>query len=296
MTGGWSLFVIALIVINVGGALWMLQALSQRRTFEEQQTTEHVWDEDLMELNHPLPRWWLWLYWITVIFSVIYFVIYPGFGNLPGVTGWTQTEQYATEIADADEHYGNIFAAFTDVPLEDMAKDPEAIRLGRNLYANFCTTCHGSDARGARGFPDLTDGAWLYGGSPQTIQLSITNGRTGVMPALGAALGEQGTDEVVDYVLSLSGRGEATTADLAAGQQKFSQMCSACHGMDGTGIAALGGADLTDDVWLHGSAREDIRDVIVNGRVNEMPAQRTLLNEDRIRTLVAYVVSLGPDD
>lgn len=296
MTGGWSLFVIALIVINVGGALWMLQALSQRRTFEEQQTTEHVWDEDLMELNHPLPRWWLWLYWITVIFSVIYFVIYPGFGNLPGVTGWTQTEQYATEIADADEHYGNIFAAFTDVPLEDMAKDPEAIRLGRNLYANFCTTCHGSDARGARGFPDLTDGAWLYGGSPQTIQLSITNGRTGVMPALGAALGEQGTDEVVDYVLSLSGRGEATTADLAAGQQKFSQMCSACHGMDGTGIAALGGADLTDDVWLHGSAREDIRDVIVNGRVNEMPAQRTLLNEDRIRTLVAYVVSLGSDD
>jgi cytochrome c oxidase cbb3-type subunit 3 len=296
MTAGWSFFVIALILINVGGALWMLQALSYRKTYEEQQTTEHVWDEDLTELNHPLPRWWLWLYWLTVVFSAIYVIIYPGFGNLPGVTDWTQVRAYETEISAAEEHYGNIFAAFADVPLEELADDSRAVELGRNLYANFCTTCHGSDARGARGFPNLTDGAWLYGGSPQDIQFSITNGRNGVMPALGAALGEQGTDEVVDYVLSLSGRGEATPADLATGRQKFVQMCSACHGADGTGVAALGGANLADDIWLHGGAREDIRDVIMNGRVNEMPAQHTLLSEDRIRTLVAYVVSLGPDN
>ncbi|MDH3511648.1 MAG: cytochrome-c oxidase, cbb3-type subunit III [Gammaproteobacteria bacterium] len=294
MTTGWSLFVIALVLINVIGAVWMLQSLSKRKASDEEQSTTHVWDEDLTELNNPLPRWWLGLYWITVIFSVVYVIIYPGFGNFSGFAGWTQTRQYENEIANADEYYGNIFAAFADMPLQAMVDDADAVKLGRNLYANYCTTCHGSDARGARGFPNLRDGSWLYGGSPEVIQASITNGRVGVMPALGAALGEQGTDEVVSYVMSLSGRGGDDAAMIATGQQKFAQICSACHGPTGTGSPALGGANLTDDVWLHGSTPEDVRDVIVNGRVNQMPAQGNLLNEDRIRTLVAYVLSLGP--
>jgi cytochrome c oxidase cbb3-type subunit 3 len=294
MTTGWSLFVIAIVLINVIGAVWMLQVLSRRDPAEQQQSTTHVWDKDLTELNNPLPLWWLGLYWITVIFSVAYLVIYPGFGNFSGLAGWSQARQYENEIANADEHYGNIFAAFADMPLQAMSRDAEAVKLGRNLYANYCTTCHGSDARGARGFPNLRDGAWLYGGSPEAIESTIANGRVGVMPALGPALGEQGTEEVVDYVMSLSGRGDKSSDTLAGGKQKYGQMCAACHGPTGTGIAALGAPNLTDDVWLHGGAAEDVRDVIKYGRVNEMPAQRNLLNEDRIRTLVAYVLSLGP--
>jgi cytochrome c oxidase cbb3-type subunit 3 len=295
MSGFWSLYVIVLVVINFVGALWLLQALSKREVAGDEEATDHIWDEDLREYNSPLPRWWLWLFWISAVFMVVYLIIFPGLGNFSGVLGWSQVGQYQQEVSAADTRYGDIFNAFNGVSLTEMSADPDAVRLGRNLFLNNCTGCHGSDGRGARGYPNLTDGVWLYGGEPEAIQLSITNGRTGVMPAWGAVLGEEGTDQVVAYVLSLSGRADADSALLASGQQKFVQFCSACHGADGQGVKALGGANLTDDDWLHGSRETDIRDVINNGRANQMPAQANLLSEDRIRTLVAYVLSLSGD-
>jgi cytochrome c oxidase cbb3-type subunit 3 len=296
MSEGWSLFVIFLTVFTTLGCLGVL-TWSQKMHVEgddESNTTGHVWDGDIAESNNPLPRWWLYLFWLTALFTVIYLLIYPGAGNLPGVTGWTQIGQYEQEVAKAEERYGNIFAAFADIPLASMATDPDAIRLGRNIYMNHCATCHGSDARGAKGFPNLTVGTWLYGGTPEMIQTTITNGRNGVMPALGAALGEQGVDEVVAYVLSLSGRDAGADATVIEnGKQRFMTLCIACHGPAGTGVAVLGGANLTDDVWLHGADPADIRNVISNGRVSQMPAQRELLSEDRIRTVVAFVLSLN---
>jgi cytochrome c oxidase cbb3-type subunit 3 len=295
MSGFWSLFVVILTVFGVVSSVWLLQVYSKRRVDEggDTDTTGHVWDENLREYNKPLPMWWLGLFWITVIFTVVYLAIYPGMGNFAGLTGWTQGGQYEQELQAAEERYGDIYGAFAGVPLTEMATDPDAVRLGRNLYLNYCTTCHGSDGRGAVGFPNLTDGAWLYGDAPEVVQQSISNGRIGVMPALGAAVGEQGVDEITAYVLSLSGRGDASEATLAAGQEKFVQFCSACHGPTGVGVQALGGPNLTDESWLHGGSEAAIRDVILNGRVNQMPAQSKLLTEDRIRTLVAYVISLG---
>jgi len=296
MSAGWNAFVIGLVLIQVVGALWLLMSLTSNPQKEgEGETTGHTWDGDLKEYNNPLPRWWLYLFWLTAAWMLGYLIIYPGLGNIAGTLGWSQTTQYEAEVAAADARYGNVFAAFTDMDVADMAADPEAVRLGRNLYLNNCATCHGSDARGARGFPNLSDGIWQYGGDPAVVVQTISNGRIGVMPALGAVLGDTGTDEVVAYVQSLSGAGSADAAVVAAGQQKYVQFCSACHGATGVGMAALGAPNLTDDTWLHGGSAEIIRDVIMNGRQNQMPAQRDLLSEDRIRVLAAYVLSLNAE-
>jgi cytochrome c oxidase cbb3-type subunit 3 len=295
MSGFWSGFIVVLLAVQVIGALWMLTVFTRARRPEEGETTGHTWDGDLREFNNPLPRWWLILFWATAVFTIVYLVIYPGLGSFPGVTGWSQTAQYEREVAAAEERYGDVFAAFADMAIADMARDPDAIRLGRNLYLNNCATCHGSDARGATGFPNLTDGEWLYGGSADAILQSIVNGRIGVMPALGTALGDDGTDAVVEYLLSLSGRSAADGDTLGTGRQKYMQFCSACHGPTGQGMPALGAPNLANDVWLHGGTPEAIRAIIVNGRQNQMPAQKDLLSEARIRVLAAYVISLGAE-
>ena len=294
MSLGWSIYVIFLTVLTAGGCLAILTWTTKMRVEgdEDSNTTGHVWDGDIVEGNNPLPRWWLYLFWLTGVFMVIYLVVYPGAGNLPGTFGWTQIDQYEAEVASADQRYGDVFAEFADVPLGELADNPDAVRLGRNIYMNHCATCHGSDGRGAKGFPNLTAGAWLYGGEPATIEMTITNGRSGVMPALGAALGEPGVDDVVAFVLSLSGQ-SANTGDVSKGREKYMTMCIGCHGPTGTGMTVLGAADLTDEVWLHGASEADIRDVIMNGRISQMPAQRDTLNADRIRTVVAFVLSLS---
>jgi len=294
MSEGWSIYVIALTVLTAVGCLAVLTWTSTMHVEadEEENTTGHVWDGDIVEGNNPLPRWWLYLFWMTGVFMVIYLLIYPGFGNMSGMTGWSQINQYEEEVASAEQRYGDIFAEFAEVPLSELAGDPDAVRLGRNIYMNHCATCHGSDARGAKGFPNLTTGTWLYGGEPEMIEATITNGRNGVMPALGASLDEQGFDDVVAFVLSLSGRGTDTEA-IDRGREKYMMMCVGCHGPTGTGMTALGAANLTDDVWLHGADEADIRDVIMKGRMSQMPAQRDALSADRIRVVVAFVISLS---
>lgn len=290
MTAFWSLFIIVITAGSMVLYMLLVNVYSKRDVGEKE---DHVWDEDLREYNNPLPRWWLGLFWITAIFLVVYLVVFPGMGGFKGTSNWTQYSQYDAEVAAAEERYGDIFAAFADVPLEELVNEPEAVRLGQNLFQNNCTTCHGSDARGARGFPNLTDPSWLYGGAAAAVEQSISNGRVGVMPAQAAVLGEDGVNNVTGYVLTLAGREAPAGADIEAGKQKYQQVCIACHGPTGTGNPALGAPDLTADLWVHGGSEADIRDVIANGRVNQMPAQRDLLSEDRIRTLVAYVMSLG---
>lgn len=295
MSAFWSWFVVVLVAAQVIGALWLLMIFTTTKVPGEGATTGHTWDGDLEEGNNPLPRWWLILFWLTAFWTVVYLVIYPGLGTFEGITGWSQTDQYDAEVAAAEERYGDVFAAFAGMSVDDMAREPGAVRLGRNLYLNNCATCHGSDARGAKAFPNLTDAEWQYGGTSAAVMQTITNGRIGVMPALGAALGDDGTDAVVEYVLSLSGSSNADADALGTGQQKYMQFCAACHGPTGQGMQALGAPNLTNDIWLHGGSAETIRDIIMNGRQNQMPAQKDLLSEDRIRVLGAYVLSLGAE-
>jgi cytochrome c oxidase cbb3-type subunit 3 len=290
----WTIFIVVLTVGNIVGAVWLLQACSKGvpKPQGTAETTPHTWDGDLQEYNNPLPFWWLGLFWLSAVFCAVYLALYPGLGSFGGLLGWSQEDQYQEEVRSAEDRLAPVFARFADIPLAELGGNPEAVRIGRNLFLNNCATCHGSDARGARGFPNLADDIWLYGGDAETLRQTIAHGRQGIMPAMGAALGEKGLDEVVAYVLSLSGRGSGDAAMLAAGQQKFTMLCAACHGPTGQGTPALGAPNLTDDEWLHGPNELTIRDVITNGRTNTMPAQSPRLSEERIRALVAYLLSL----
>jgi cytochrome c oxidase cbb3-type subunit 3 len=293
MSAFWSWFIIILTVGNIVGCVWLLQSQSKLPAgVSTEDTTGHVWDDNLTEYNKPMPRWWLILFWLTAIFGAVYLILYPGLGSFGGTRGWSQVAQYERERAEAEARFGNVFRAFADIPLAELAGNADAVRLGRNLFLNNCATCHGSDGRGARSFPNLTDDAWLYGKAPETIEATITNGRIGVMPALGAALGEEGVAEVAAYVVSLSRPGEGDSAAVATGAEKFQLFCTACHGPEAKGNPAIGAPNLTDDDWLHGRTVADIRDVITNGRTNQMPAQLEILGPDRIRVLVAYLLSL----
>jgi len=292
MTTGWTIFVIVLTVANVIAAGWLI-LWSSRMSTGGGATTGHVWDGDIVEGNNPLPRWWLGLFWITIGFSIVFCVMYPAFGDF-SVLGWSQQKQYEEEIAAAEEVYGAIFAEFAATPLEELSRDPDALSAGRNLFVNNCATCHGTDARGARGFPNLTDEEWQWGGAPEQILATITNGRTAVMPPLGAALGDN-LDVVVDYVQFLAGR-EIDADRVAQGRTLFNTFCIACHGPTGDGTSALGAPALTNEIWLYGGGASVIRDSILNGRSGQMPAQEPILGADRVHVLAAYVLSLSEED
>lgn len=287
-----SIIIGAVTVLNVLGCAWLIWWAARAVPGEaaKGEVTGHVWDRDLQERNNPMPQWWLVLFFGTIIFCLLYFALYPSLGGFNGVLGWTKYKQYDEEVAAANARYAPIYAAFHDQDVPALAKNPKALALGRSLFLNNCIACHGSDARGAAGFPNLTDNDWLHGGEPSDIIESITHGREGVMPAWGAVLGPQGVDEVVAYVLSLSGR-PAPEDKVAAGKARF-VVCAACHGPDGKGNTVLGAPNLTDDIWLYGGSPETIRETITNGRHGKMPAHQWL-GEDKIRVLAAYVYSLS---
>jgi cytochrome c oxidase cbb3-type subunit 3 len=293
MSSFFSWWVIILTLGNIAGAYWLIRWTMKRRPGESAQgaTTGHSWD-GLEEYNNPLPRWWLWLFYITLVFGVIYLVLYPGLGSFAGTFGWTQDKQYDEEVAKADAKYGPMFAKYAKLDIPEAAAQPEALQMGKRIFLNYCAQCHGSDARGAAGFPNLADGDWLYGGDPGVIKTSVLNGRSGVMPALGAALGEDGLDEVVEYVLSLSGRSE-DNAKAEKGKTRFQTLCVACHGPDGKGNQALGAPNLTDETWLYGGSRGTIAKTISQGRNGVMPAHKDFLGEDKSHLVAAYVWSLS---
>lgn len=291
MSNFWGWFISIITVVNILGCLWLIRWTS-KKTPGESDTTGHVWDEDLEEYNNPLPRWWLWCFYLTIAFALVYLAVYPGLGKYAGSSGWSQEGQYAQEVAQAEARYGALFADMAAREIEDLANDPDALRAGRNLFVNNCAMCHGSDGRGARSFPNLTDGEWLYGSDPSSIKMSIIMGRNGVMPAWGGALGAEGVAQTTEYVLSLGGR-EHDAAMAAEGAGKFAMFCAACHGPKGTGNQAIGAPDLTNDIWLHSGSREGIVHAISNGLNNRMPAQGEILGEDRAHVLAAYVYSLS---
>ena len=275
--------------LNVLACGWLIWWTARKRPGEvaEGAVQDHVWDEDLRERNNPMPRWWLLLFFLTIGFAFIYFLLYPAFGH--GILGWSEERQYREEMSAAQRQYAPVYAAFAGRSIMELTKDPKALALGHSLFATNCINCHGSDGRGAPGFPNLTDGDWLYGGTPENIVQSITSGREGVMPPLGA-LGPDAVDNEVAYVLSLSGR-TAPADKVAAGKAGF-VICAACHGPDGKGLQTVGAPNLTDDIWLYGGSAATIRKTIMEGRHGKMPAHQWL-GDDKIRLLAAYVYSLS---
>lgn len=290
---------VALVALaNIVALLLLLASLRRRpgETAGTGETTGHVWDEDLRELNNPLPRWWLWLFILTIVFGIGYLVVYPGLGNYAGTAGWSSERQYREQTAAADAVLARTLAPFERQSVTALAGNTDALRVGRNLFMNNCATCHGSDARGAPGFPNLTDKDWLFGGTPEAIVQTISYGRTSTMPAWFDALGGVGgTEDVLRYVLSLSGR-EVPAGDIENGREKFATICAACHGADGRGSQVIGAPNLTDKIWLNGGSIESVRDSIAKGRQAQMPAQLERLGETRVKLLAAFVISLGGAD
>lgn len=292
VSSGWSIYVAGVTIVSLLVCLVLLAIASKRKVMANDNTTGHVWDEDLRELNNPLPRWWMGLFVLTVVFSGIYLAFYPGLGTNPGSLGWTSTKQHDDEVAKARAAMAPVYAKYTAMSAADLAKDPKAMAIGERLFANNCAQCHGADARGSKGFPNLTDADWLYGGAPEKIVETINGGRQGNMPPMAAAVGTaEDVKNVANYVLSLSGSPHnAVAAEL--GKAKFAA-CAACHGPDGKGNQALGAPNLTDKIWLHGWGEQAIVNIVTQGKTNVMPAQKERLAPEQVHVLGAYVWSLS---
>lgn len=289
----WSVYVAVLTLVSIFACLLLLWITARKKiTSSVDNTTGHVWDEDLREMNNPMPRWWMWLFVLTIIFALGYLVAYPGLGSYKGELGWTTHGEYTDEVEKANKELAPLYAQFTAKPAEVLAGDPAAMAVGERLFMNNCAQCHGSDARGSKGFPNLTDGDWLHGGASAKLVETITLGRQGNMPPMAAAVGTpDDVKNVAHYVLSLSGSPHDSLRSQL-GKAKFTA-CAACHGMDGKGNQALGAPNLTDDIWLHGWGEQAIVSMVNNGKVNVMPGQAGKLTEAQIHVLSAYVWGLS---
>ena len=295
MSSGWSLYIVILTIANIAACLWLIMWNSKKRIGESKQdvTTGHTWDGDLQEYNNPLPRWWLWLFIITIIFSLAYLYYYPGLGNYEGSGGWTQEGEYKSEMRAAKSTYGPLFKAYAQKPIPELAADKKAMESGHRLFLNYCATCHGSDAGGSPGFPNLTDGIWLWGGEPEMIKASIMQGRMGAMPPMGAGLNETQLNDVTAYVISLSGKDASSVGRVDEGKKQYDVLCIACHGADGKGNQAAGFPNLTDNDWLYGGTPGIIKETLTKGRNGIMPAHGDFLGEEKVHLLAAYLYSLN---
>ncbi len=292
-SGFWSYYISFIVIGGIIGCLVLLIVTSKVKPMSDtDNTTGHVYDEDIVEMNNPLPRWWMWLFVLTCIFGVFYLIAFPGLGTNKGLLGWSEVGQYENEVADTNKRLASIYAKFTAMKPEDVAHDAKAMAIGERLFMNNCAQCHGSDAHGSKGFPNLTDHDWLHGGSPEKIKETITLGRHGMMPPMQAAVGDQDdVKNVANYVLSLS-NSPHDAARAALGKEKFA-VCAACHGADGKGNQDIGSANLTDNIWLHGFGEAAIIERINLGKENIMPAQGERLTPEQIHVLASYVWSFS---
>ena len=292
-SGFWNWYIAIITILSILGCGLLLWSQSTHKVAADSDgTTGHVWDENLQELNTPMPRWWMWLFYITIVFSLGYLALYPGLGTYKGTLGWDSNGEYQEELAKASIEYGPLFEKFSQQDLATVAADPQAQEIGERLFLTYCAQCHGSDARGNKGYPNLTDKDWLHGGTPDDIKKTILAGRTGMMPPMAAAIGsDKDVEAVAHYVRSLSG---LTTDPIKThfGKAKFSA-CIACHGAGGTGNTMMGAPNLADKTWLYGGSAESIMETIRKGRTNTMPGFAEFIGEDKVHVVAAYVWSLS---
>ena len=298
-SGFWNWFITLIVIASFAFIFWLIRWTSVGKVKDREEgkveTMGHVWDENLEELNTPLPRWWLYMFYITLVFGIVYLALYPGLGSFRGLLGWTEVKQYENEIQQANKKYAPIYDKYKNVNIAELVNEPEALKIGERLFSTYCTVCHGSDARGVRGFPNLRDNDWLYGGTPEKIQQTIMNGRQGAMPAWGTILDHQDIFNVAQYVQGLSGRAvDSVTA--YKGKQVFDKNCVICHGPEGKGNQDIGAPNLTDNIWLYGGTQKQIQQSITNGRSGRMPAHKEFLGEAKVHLLAAYIYGLSVDE
>lgn len=300
MSTFWSFWIIILTTTNLVLLFWILMANRKKAVQGEEsteaKTTGHVYD-GIEEYDNPLPRWWFYMFLLTFVFSIGYLIIYPGYGSYEGLKfkdapAWTSVGELRGHQAEAEKVYAETYGVYSKQSIEEVAKNPDALKMGFRLFANNCAVCHGADGGGNPGFPNLTDKDWLYGGTPEKILETITHGRKAAMPSWGNIIGEEGVVDVAEYVLQISGnKHDAEKAEKGA--KLFTANCVVCHGADGKGNPLVGAPNLTDKIWLYGGKAATIRQTIRDGRSGVMPAQQELLKEDRIHLLAAYVYSLS---
>ena len=289
----WSWFI---IIPSVLGLLYCVILLMRTNTVKEQkdgkvETMGHIWDEDLEELNNPLPRWWLMMFYITIVFGAVYLVLYPGLGSFAGILNWSSVDRYEQEVKETETLVAPLYAEYLATPVDDLKNNVSAMSTAKRLFANNCAICHGADAAGYTGFPNLTDHDWLYGGDEETVKATILNGCRAAMPAWGAGLGQKGVSEVSEYVYSLT-RESVNKHYLPAGKQRYMAMCVACHGPEGKGNMAMGAPNLADNIWLYGGSLRAIAESVDKGRAGNMPAFGNQLTVSQIHLLTAYLSSL----
>ena len=305
LSTGWSIWVIAIVFgsLIACGILIQYSRKTQVHSEETDETTGHEYD-GIQEYDNPLPGWWVMMFWATIIFAFGYIAAY-GLANMKGflkveVNGeqvhWSQEAQWQNEVEQFEKKVAPLFEGYAATPIVELAKNEEALQTGQRIFASNCSVCHGSTAKGALGFPNLTDNDWLFGGSPEQIVQTITHGRSGMMPAKGLmpAMTDEQLDQTVAYVRSLSGLNH-DEAQATAGAPIFAQACAACHGADAKGMHATGAPNLTDDVWLYGGSTKQIEFTIRNGRNGVMPAQQDRLSKEQIHVLATYVYSLSAE-
>jgi len=291
VSGFWNMYVVVIVVASILACVVLL-IVQGKATFTPGKTMGHVWDETLEEYNNPMPRWWTWMFVITVVFAFVYLALYPGLGNFKGMLGWTSVGQHTAEVAKMDATVKPLFDKYMAMDVKAVAGDKQANEMGKRLFLTYCMQCHGADGRGAKGFPNLTDNDWLYGGDAEHIKETLNNGRMGVMPP-HAQLGADSIKDLANFVRSLSGLPNDSVR-AAKGKEAFTSAgCIGCHGPEGTGMQAIGAPNLTDKVWLYGSSEATITETITNGRQNKMPAWKEFLGDAKIHLLTAYVYSLS---
>lgn len=295
-SGFWTWFIGVTTVISIVGLIIFVYKYSSKKTGGDKvETMGHVWDENLEEYNNPLPQWWFYWFMITLIWGAVYLILYPGLGSFAGVLGWSQVGQLEEEMQVAEEKYGPLYEQYKNTDIVLLSKDEAALKVGERLYASYCTTCHGSDARGARGYPNLRDDDWLYGGEPEAIKTTIMNGRVAAMPPWKGVLNEESIFNVTSYIEQLSGR-EVDSMHASLGSEIYKTNCAVCHGADAKGNPMFGAPNLTDDIWLYGGSQKKIMESIVKGRNGNMPAHKEFLGEAKVHILSAYIYSLSSQE
>ncbi|MBU3575064.1 cytochrome-c oxidase, cbb3-type subunit III [Polynucleobacter sp. UK-Mo-2m-Kol15] len=294
-SSGWSNYIALVSLVGIVWCIWLLFSQRKAKVIHTADgavaDTGHVWDGDLRELNNPLPRWWAWMFLFSCLFALAYLVLFPGLGSFPGIAGYTTEGALMSSMTEANDELKPVYAKYVKMDIEQVAADPKAREMGQRLFLNSCAQCHGSDAGGSKGFPNLTDGDWLYSGSPENIKTTLINGRNGVMPAYGHLESAQIVD-LANYVRSLSGL-PADDAKVTRGAELFNSNCVACHGGDGKGNIALGAPNLTDKTWLYGGSEATIVETLTKGRMAMMPSQDKVLSPEKIHLLTAYVWGLS---
>ena len=297
----WSVWITVIVIGGIVGLAILLVSQKSKRVEpgEQVETMGHVWDGDLEEYNNPMPRWWMGLFWLTLLFGAAYLVAYPGLGTYKGLFNWTSVGEYQAERSKAEAKYKATYDKFLKMDIKAVAADQEARQMGQRMFRTYCMQCHGADAKGAKGFPNLTDSDWLYGGEPEKIHETISNGRKGAMPAFGAAFGEEGVRNVANYVLSLSNL-KHDEVRAQQGKETFQTVCAACHGAEGKGNQAIGAPNLTDKTWLYSASQNNatmieksIIETVTNGRTGVMPNWKEFLDDAKVHLLASYVYGLS---